>query len=212
MTDTRLAGIALIAGSAAMIITMASHPQSIPANPDVAEAVAHMLIAVHSLALASVPVLFLGAWGLSRRLDAPGRMAMVGLVLYGFALVAVTSSAVFDGLVAPSLIRRIVAATPANHDLWQLAMLYNFELNQAFARLFAVASSIAILLWSVAIVRRGVLSRAVGIYGCVIAPLIIVAVASGLLTPNVHSFGALIFAQASWFVAVGAQLYSGRRA
>ena len=211
MPDARKSGIALIAGSAAMVITMVIHPRGLATTPEGAESVARMLIAVHSLALASVPVLFLGVWGLSRRLDAPDRTAMVALVLYAFALVAVMNAAVFDGLVAPSLIRHIVSAAPEKKDGWQLAMRFNFELNQAYARLYAVASAIAILLWSVVIVRKGQLSRAVGIYGCILGPIIVAAVGSGMLNPNVHGFGALIFAQAAWFVVVGAQLCGERQ-
>ncbi len=206
MTDARKSGIALIVGSLAMVVTMAIHPRGLTSTPEEAESVARMLIAVHSLALASVPVVFLGTWGLSRRLDAPDRTAMVALVLYAFALIAVANAAVFDGLVTPSLIRHIVDAAPDKKDGWQLAMRYNFELNQAYARLFAVASASSILLWSVVIVRKGQLSRAVGIYGCILGPVIVAAVSSGVLTPNVHGFGALIFAQAIWFVVVGSQL------
>jgi len=206
MLDARKSGTALIAGSAAMVITMAIHPRGLASTPEEAEAVARMLIAVHSLALAAVPVLFLGAWGLSRRLDAPDRTAMAALVIFAFGAIAVTNAAVFDGLVTPSLIRRIVFAAPDKKDGWQVAMRYNFELNQAYARLYAVASALAILLWSAVIVRKGQLSRAVGIYGCILGPVIVAGIGSGLLAPNVHGFGALIVAQAAWFVVVGAQL------
>jgi hypothetical protein len=207
MSDERKSGIALIAGSAAMIITMAFHPRGVT-SPEEVDSVVRMLIAVHSLALLSAPVIFLGAWGLSRRLNTPDRMAMIALVLYGFALVLVVNAAVLDGLVAPNLIRRIFDETGAARDFWHLAMKFNFEMNQAFARAFAVASSLAVLFWSVGILRRGVLSRVLGIYGCVLAPVAIVAIGSGYLTPNVHGFGMLVALQAIWFVSAGVQLCS----
>ena len=210
MTDARKSGIALIAASAAMVITMAIHPRGLAASPDQAESVARMLIAVHALALASIPVMFLGAWGLSRRLDGPDRLAMSALVVFGFGAIALANAAVFDGLVMPALIRRLVAsATDATkQEGWHLAMRYNFELNQAYARLYAVASGVALLLWSIAIVRKNQLSRTVGIYGCILGPVTVVAISSGLLTPSVHGFGILAVLQALWFVSVGAQLLS----
>lgn len=188
-----------------MIITMVFHPRGV-ALPGEVEPVLRMLVGVHSLGLASIPVLFLGAWGMSRRLATPGRWAIVALVLYGFALVAVMNAAVFDGLVAPNVIRKIVSTTAATNDGWRIAFNYNFELNQAFARLFAVASSVAILLWSVVIVRTATFARGVGIYGCILGPIIVIAVFSGHLRPDVHGFGALILGEAIWFIFIGAKL------
>jgi hypothetical protein len=207
--------MALIAGSAGMIITMILHPTG-KVGPEGVESMVRMLVGVHSLALASMPVVFLGAWGLSRRVASADRLAMTALVLYAFATVAVMNAAVFDGLVAPNLIRQIVSthdtATPGTSEGWRLVFNYNSSLNQAFARLYAVASSMAILLWSVAIVRDHALDRGVGIYGCVLGPITVIGVVSGLLNPDVHRFGLLIFGQALWFIIVGAQLCRVRNA
>jgi hypothetical protein len=104
MTDDRLSGLALISASGGMIITMSLRPTGHVAAAQV-EPMIHMLIAVHALALACVPLMFLGTWGLSRRLASPDRLAVAGLVLYTFALLAVMNAAVADGLVMPSLFR-----------------------------------------------------------------------------------------------------------
>jgi hypothetical protein len=205
MSDERKSGMALIAGSAAMIITMAFHPHGVTSQDQV-DSTVRMLVAVHSLALVASAAVFLGAWGLSRKLAAPDRLAMIALVLFGFSVVAVMNAAILDGLVAPNVIRRIFEDTGPKRDFWLSALKFNFEMNQAFARVYAVAASLALLLWSVAIVKSGTLTRVVGYYGCVLAPVTIVAIGSGLLTPNVHGFGMLVVLQSVWFVAAGAQL------
>jgi hypothetical protein len=198
-----------------MIITMILHPTG-KVGPEGVESMVHMLVAVHSLALASMPVVFLGAWGLSRRVASADRLAMTALVLYAFATVAVMNAVVFDGLVAPNLIRQIVSthdtATPGTSEGWRLAFNYNSYLNQAFARLYAVAASIAIVLWSVVIVRDRALARGAGIYGCVLGALTVAGVFSGRLNPDVHGFGLVIFSQALWFVIVGVLLCRVRNA
>lgn len=194
-----------------MIITMILHPTG-KVGPESVESMVRMLVGVHSLALASLPILFLGAWGLSRRLASEDRIAVAALVLHAFAAVAVMNAAVFDGLVAPNLIRQVVTATPGTSDGWRLVFNYNFHLNQAFARLYAVAASIAIVLWSLVIVRDRALHQGAGIYGCVLGAITVIGVASGLLNPDVHGFGLLIFGQALWFIIVGAQLYRVRSA
>src|SRR5580692_2776058 len=152
MTDERRSAIALIAGSAGMIITMIFHPGGKIA-PEQLEHMIRLSIGVHSLALLTVPVLFLGAWGMSRRLDGGDRLAWAGLVLFAFASAAVMNAGTLNGLVAPKLMRQIVAATPETRGTWQMMLNYNFQMNQAFARVYAVGASLAIASWSVAILR-----------------------------------------------------------
>jgi hypothetical protein len=201
MTGERRSAIALIAGSVGMIITMVSHPGG-KISPAEVDHVARMLIVVHSLALASIPVVFLGAWGMTRRIDGADRSAWAGLVLYALASIAVMNAAVCDGLIAPVLMRKIVAASAETRDMWQTLMNFNFQMNQAFARVYAVGSSLAVVLWSVSVLRYRTLGRGVGIYGVILGVLTAVGICSGFLTPDRHGFGMLIFGQAIWFLSV----------
>jgi hypothetical protein len=208
MTDDRLSGLALIAGSAGTIITMSLHPTGHVAAADV-EPMIRMLIAVHALALACLPVQFLGAWGLSRRVASPNRLAVAGLVMYTFALLAVMNAAVADGLVTPSLLRQIVASagSPPAIDPWRVISRYNFYVNQAYAQVFVAASSVAIVLWSASNWRSRKLARGLSIYGCLFGLVILLALFSGLLNLDAHGFGIVIFGQAAWFIIAGALLW-----
>src|SRR5581483_11720493 len=154
MTDDRLSGLALIAGSCGFIITLSLHPTGqVPAAR--LPSIIPMLVGVHALALACIPVLFLGAWGFSRRVNSPDPLAIMGLVLYAFALLAVANAAVAYGLVTPGVLRQIVAsnAPPGTPDPWRMIARYNFFVNQAYAQLFVAASAVAIALWSTAVLR-----------------------------------------------------------
>ena len=164
-----------------------------------------LLIGVHALAVASLPVMFLGALALSRRLASPDRLALAALVAYGFALVAVLVAAVVDGFVVPSLAREIMTAAPPATEGWRIALYYNGLLNQSFARVFLVASSTSIVLWSASISRSRTLPRGVAIYGLLVGPTVVIAVVSGLrLDP--HGAGLLILGQSVWYIAVGVLL------
>jgi hypothetical protein len=208
MTDDRLSGLALIAGSGGMIITMSLHPTGHVAAAQV-EPMIRMLIAVHALALACVPVQFLGAWGLSRRVASPDRMGVAGLVLYTLALFAVINAAVADGLVTPNLLRQTIASagSPSAIDAWRMMSRYNFYVNQAYAQVFVAASSVAIALWSASIWRSRELALGLGIYGCILGPVTLLALFSGRLNLDAHGFGIVIFGQAGWFVVAGALLW-----
>jgi hypothetical protein len=213
MTDDRRGGIALIAGAAGAIVTMSIHPSGHDLfAPDQFATMARLAVVAHALALATVPVSFLGAMALSRRVSTPERLALAALVTYAFASVAVMSAAVVSGLVGPTLVRRILAAEPEAKPGWEIAFRYNGLLNQAFARVYVVASAAAIVLWSASILRSGALARGVGICGCLVGPAILIALLSGHLTLGVHGFGLVVLAQASWFIAVGTLLCRFREA
>jgi hypothetical protein len=70
-------------------------------------------------------------------------------------------------------LKHMVRDTPKSAHQWQIVIAATFLINQAFSHIFSVAASIAIILGSVSAIRNGGLSRSLAIYGCVIAPLII---------------------------------------
>ena len=213
MTDDRKSGLAFIAGSLGGIVTMAIHPTAGGAlAPDQVEHLATMSGIAHSIALVSFLLLFLGALGLTRRLasrEAPGnpdRLALIALATYAFAAVALMVATSVSGYVIPGIMRHIVRDTAANAPQWTLVIDAVFQFNQAFARIYSIAASLAILLWSIAALRNGGLGRGVSIYGCVIAPLLIVLIAVGHLRLNVHGMAIVVLAHAIWLVIAGVEL------
>ncbi len=213
MTNERASGLALIAGSAGLIITLALHPDGRQMFvPGQWEAAAHKLMAVHSLALASMPFLFLGALGLSRRMGCDDHCGTAALVFYGFSMAAVMTGIVFDGLVSPGLARQIVDTTGTAGQGWRIAFNYNGMLDMAFMRVFVVASSVAITLWSASMVRKPEFGRAGGIFGLILGGAALVTLFSGLMGRYEHLFGMVFVGQAIWFISAGVQLCRTREA
>jgi hypothetical protein len=207
MSNDHVSGLALIVGSSGMIITMSLHPTGHVAADQI-EPMIRMLIAVHALALACVPVMFLGALGLSQRVACRGHLALTGLVVYTFALLAVMNAAVVDGLVIPNVLRQMVASAgaPQAVDGWRMISHYNFYVNQGYAQVFVAASSVAIVLWSASTWHSKQLTRGLSIYGCILAGITLIALFSGHLNLDKHGFGIIIFGQAGWFIVAGALL------
>jgi hypothetical protein len=188
---------------------MAIHPTG-SASLTAAE-VAHLSLVsaiAHSLAMLSVLLLFLGACGLARRLAAADRISFAAIVTYGFACVAIMIAAAVSGFIVPDIMKHMVRDDPAAAHQWQIVIAGIFQINQAFARIYSVAASIAIILWSVSAFRNGGLGRSVAIYGCVIAPLLILGIAVGHLRLDVHGMAVVMLGQVIWFIVVGAQLCS----
>jgi len=200
MTRERAGGTALIVSAAAFIITMAFHPtgRELLAPGQFAH-VMPIGVAVHALALVCLPVAFFGALVLSQRLDALG-----AIVTYGFGVVAIMIAAVCSGLVATAAASQI----PAGGDIWRVLFTYTGMLNQAFALVYAIASSVAIVLWSVALLRH---AKALGIAGAILGPLIVIVVLTHTIGLGVHGFGAIVLAEGAWFIACGIWLIRLKR-
>ncbi len=209
MTDNRLGGIALIIGALSGVVTMAVHPvlPNHPLEPAEFEKLATVAVWAHSLAIAGIPFLFLGALALTRRLGSAGRLAITALAIYSMSLVAVMIAPALSGLVAPEILRKIVAGGPASEQ-WRAFLSYNYMLNQAFDRIFVLASCAAIGLWSVQIIRSRILPRVLGFYGLAVGVAIFAAVVTGLRM-NAHGFGLIVFGEGIWLVLAGAFLTRG---
>lgn len=205
MTRDAKYGGALIAGALAGLVTMAMHPTGSQLIADV-QRMGPVVLAVHALALAAIPVSFFGALGLTRVLAVDGDSAIGALVAYGTAQAAVMIAAVASGLMMPGIAARIVSSTGAERDLVMAFAQYTGIINQAFAMVYVLASSTAFLLWSAAIVAHGRLARGAGVLGVIVAMLAILGVTIGHVRLDVHGFGAIVLTQALWTITVGVLL------
>jgi heme A synthase len=208
MNDNRLGGLALILGAVSGLVTLTFHPGGggHPLTPAQFEMLIGLIIGIHALAITGLPISFAGAVALTRQIESPLRLGLLGLVLYGFGLVAMMAAATLSGLVTPEILRHIVTRSPAS-DQWQTLMTYNHSINQGFARVGAVSFSIAILLWSILIWKRRILPAALGVYGMVSAIGVLVALFGGLLDLELHGFRIITLVQALWLLVAGVSLW-----
>ena len=208
MKDNRLGALALILGAVSGIITLTFHPAggAHHVTPAQFEMLIAVVIGVHALAIAGLPFSFLGTLALSRRIDSPNRIAIVALVIYGFSLVATMAAATMSGLVTPGVLRHMVAHDSGS-DQWRMFMEYTHSINQGFARIGAVGSSLAIILWSITVLMRRSLHYALGVYGLLVGLCILVALFAGELDVELHGFRIITFAQSLWFIIAAILLW-----
>lgn len=208
MTRDRASGAALIVGAIAGLVTMALHPTGHDLMTAVGQSPwpARLNVLAHSIAIAASPLLFFGALGLTQRVAADHWLATVALVTYGFSLIAVMMAATASGLIAPHLIEGLATTSGMEREALDAAFHYNYQVNQAFAKVFVVMSSVAIGLWSVVILRTRALPGWIGVLGCIVAALVVVGLLTGAVRLNVHGFGMIMIAQSAWLIAAGARL------
>ena len=213
MKNPTLSGLLLIAGAVAGVLVMLGHPTAhdLMTAADPGRRAAGN-VAVHSVALATLPMLFLGLSGLTRRLDG-GDLSLAALVLYGFGAVATVPAAVMSGFVATDLILDMDGAGAASRELSLALLHYTAQVNRGFYACALVAVSLATLLWSAAILRGRRLSRGAGIVGMIVGAAILIGFLSGLVGLDVHGVGIMTGAQSVWYVWIGVLLVrAGRRA
>jgi hypothetical protein len=217
----------MIAGQVGLLLTLSLHPSG-KITPAQVDQMVHKLIAVHSIALAGLPLMILGALGFSRMLSSfnrnshsnsnRNRLSVAAFVIYSFAIAAILSGIVIDGLVMPHILPHLAEAAQASAaassagqpaasaagDVWRALFKYNGYLDMAFVQLSLVATAIAVITWSVAM-WVGAFPRAIAIYGLILGVIALVALFSGALGAE-HALMIIVFAQATWFLTVGGLL------
>lgn len=208
MRNEKASGVLLLAGALSFILVMMHHPTGHAMLSGDFGRMARLNVFVHSLALAAIPIMFLGLLGLTRRLGSTD-LATAALVLFGFAGVAVMSSAVASGFVATGIMEKMLAAGEGSREVYDVLLDYSHYVNHGYTSVYVVASSAAILLWSAAILKGRAMSRAAGVAGVLIGPAVVVAFLSGRVGLGVHGFGMIAFAQSAWLIWIGILLCFG---
>lgn len=200
MREETVGGWSIVAAAVMTLVTMAFHPGGV----DVARDGGALSVAVHALALLAVPVGLYGLLVLTRRL-APGPLPEMAFVFQCVASVAGILAAIASGFLSTELIVRMQDLTGTDRLVAGSILHFTGNLNQACARVLVAASSIAMGLWSVQMLRTRRFSRPVALLGCAVALGAVVALLAGLPL-DVHGFGAIVLAQSTWLVATGMRL------
>ena len=205
-------GLALIVGTVAAIVTMAFHPTGFDPHASV-EAVAHdmsILVGVHSLALFSVPLLVFGFLGVTMRAGWHRPEALLAFIIYALSAVAIMFAGIADGLINAALIPGMTGADLKLQTL-KAVLSYNFQFNQACAKVFVVGTSLAMILWSITLFRLGVLERRIGIMGWFISLAALFGLLSGHVRMSAHGFGLIVLLQGVWTIALGVSMLRANR-
>ncbi len=194
-TNDRVTGAILAVGSLASMLVMAHHPS----DP-------HQMVlgqAVHGAMITIVGVMALGLVQFARRLGLDRLTVLAGLIAYGIAVFGDIGAATINGFVVTNL----VAHKVDDHAMYALV----WEASQALARLGVVATGVAFLLWSIALVTRSDrVGRALGGFGILAGLVPMILLATGVLSMNLHGAIPIYAGQALWMVLVGLYLWSGR--
>ena len=209
----RTYGWIIIAGSIAALGGMAVHPT----GGGTALEMVRDLIAeggfnawLHGLLMAVYLVLLLGFYGFSLRLGMHRPLVQGGLIAYAAGVFAAIAAAISVGLRLSHRRLRLCQCRPGPGQFivaaFRVAGAYNF----AWGRMWMIAISAAILLWSLAMRGEKGAARAIALLGIAVGIVGAIGIPTGLIPLTVIALVGLIAAQTLWSVAVGVLLVRGK--
>ena len=202
--DYKAAAVSLGLGSFLMIVTMVLHP--VGADIAAIQAVSMIAIVSHGIAISSVPFTYLGFKGLSRYLGSQWYFSQAGLSFFLFSGVAVISAAGINGLAVPFFVEGLDANAPNNDTVYWI-LRYSFRLNRAYDYVFMGFSCVAVFCWSIAILRSGRLSQALGVFGVIIGIIGLALVLFGGDLTHLADFRLFVFGYVAWIIWACLALY-----
>ena len=174
MTTNRRAGLALLAGAAAILGVLVSHPT----GRDAAGGGYGISTIVHAVAILAELTVLLGALGLTVHLRAARDTALAAFVAYAAATMSLIIAAVAAGWIEP----------PAAGTL-----------NRSFATVGFGLAAMAMILWSVAMWRTR-FSRTLAVFGAAVGVFILAGLLHGA-GMTLHGFGGLVMLSFTVWVA-----------
>jgi len=197
-------GAALITGSILMVITMALHPYE--------GSIAHlfkvitMVIITHSIAIISIPIVLFGFWGLTKRLGGDKIISIIAFITICLGMISVMLAAGVNGVAMPLFLTAYKNAPPEIINTLKPILVYSGALNHMFDYIFIGFMCIAVMLWSITIIRTKSLPVWIGYVGMGLFALTIILMLAGFVLVDLMGFRTFIFLFVAWILVVGVQL------
>jgi hypothetical protein len=210
----RAEALAIGVGSVLSVVLMAHHPST--RASDMAEGIAQTARAaglsglVHGGLIVTMVVVFFGVLGLAGRLGWFKARVRAGALAYGLGVVAMAGAALVSGFLVPGFARAYAGASGVDADALRPIFQLCYQTNQVLARAGTMALSAATLVWSLVMLERDPLARAVGALGLAAGALPVLGLLSGYLRLTVHGMGAVVLLLAVWNVAAAVWLIRSR--
>jgi len=212
-SDARAAGAIIVAASLLALLMMAHHPSGSTRDMAVfVEQVARVGAlnrVVHGALIALLAALLFGFAEFSRVFGAGRSLVRAALVAYAIGTAADIGAATINGFAVGRIAAHYAGADTAALEQLRALLHLGWAMNQSLADLGEVARAIAIVLWSLAILRTRT-QLLLGASGVLVGGAIALALLGGWLTLDVHGMLLAVLCASAWNVALGVQLLRGR--
>lgn len=193
-------GNALLISIAMIISAMVLHPFG--GSIEYIQKIATVIIVSHSIAIIAMPLTVMGFWGLHKKLEDESLLSLVGFITITIGMFAGICAAAINGLALPLYANGYIGATPEIIESIRPIFKYGLSLNYAFDFIFIGFCCLAILLWSISLIRTKALPVWLGWLGVVLVVLVILIAATGFTLVNLTGFRIFIGGLVAWMILV----------
>ena len=207
------AGLILISSALASVTAAAHHPVIKAQGRDdflariresaVADRFVHGVLIVCSIALLFTLFRF------AQRLGTQRATVLLGLISYSFGTAIMINAALIDGFVAPEIGSSFLQAPSDIADDGIALLKLCSIVIQVFTKTGVITTSVAILLWSAALIRAGRGPLLAAVVGVAVVLVQVFVLAYGGPTITAHTIIPIVVAMAVWYFAIGLLLMAG---
>lgn len=198
-------GLALLVGAVLVIGTIALHPTGGEIKHLLAAA--NIIIVSHAIAILAIPLLAIGFWGITSKLGTNAFFSILAFCTMMLGLIAGMIAAAINGLALPIYILNHRESFLENEIFIYNIIRYNTAINQAFDYIFIGAISLAILLYSIAILQSKKFPIWIGYYGLSLMVIVALITVVGLSIVSLHGFSLFMIAIVIWILSMAISLY-----
>lgn len=203
----RASGICLLLGSLLATTTMVLHPNG--GNIEHIIRIKSVLAFSHSIAIFCLPFIGFGFWGLSQLLQTKTKAATLGFIIFSFGLFAAMIAATINGLTLPNFASNY--ATGENDiSTVKKIIYYGKYINISMATIFISATSLAVGIWSVLIIKTNQIAKWIGYFGLTIIAFGLIGVFLKFNFTDLLGFRTFTFGLVTWKIAVGINMLKSK--
>ena len=199
------AGLSLIIFTILLVFTMVLHPAG--GSMEHLMKITRVIAITHAIAILSLPFGWAGFWGLTKKLGTGNFLSVLAFAFVSLGLIAALMAAAANGLVLPIFLGHNRNASPEIIESFRPVLHYGFAINHAFDYVYTGAFCLAILFWSIAILRSKKLALWIGWTGIAVAAAIAIVFIAGVTVNNLHGLRIFIIAIILWILAVGSAMF-----
>jgi len=197
--DARSAN-SLVIAALLMVFTMVLHPMG--GSVEYIQKISTVIMTTHALAILSIPFWILGFWGLTKRLEDDSLISLAAFIIMTIGMFAVMLAATINGMALPLFVNHYLDATPEKLSAIKPIIVYNTALNHAFDLIYTGGSCLAILFWSIAILKTRRLPVLLGWFGILLPLMVIVPMMMGFLFTDLTGFRIFVAGFVAWTVLI----------
>ncbi|WP_149241679.1 hypothetical protein [Dyadobacter sp. 32] len=196
----KASGVGLCLGSFISLLTMVLHPPA--GSIDHIVRIQNVLIFSHVLAIACLPIMGFGAWGLSVLLHTDSRISTLSFIIFCFGLITAMIAAAINGLILPQFLSDSIAK-PFDESVLKTVIRYGGHINVSMANIFIVCTSVSITIWCVLILHTARLSKGIAYFGFSLLGFEMVCLFLRVNFTDLHGFRIFVTGLACWEIAAG---------